>query len=68
MLIWRRYKILHAALFPPELSFHPNVIQYLFNYGSLYGEGPLLPSLHAQLNVWDDDISAGSCTLASVKK
>lgn len=35
MLIWRRYKILCAALFPLEMSFQPIVIQYLFNYGSL---------------------------------
>lgn len=29
MLICRRYKILYATLIPLELSFHPNVIQYL---------------------------------------
>lgn len=51
MLIWRRYKALHAALFPLELSLHLSVSQYLFNYGSLEGDGPTLPSLHAQFNV-----------------
>lgn len=59
---------MHAALFPLELSFHPNKIQYLFNYGPLQGEGPTRPSLGAQFNVWEDDISAGSCALCSVKE
>ena len=68
MLIGRRYKILYATLIPLELSFHPNVIQYLFNYGSLEGDGPPLPSLHAHFNVWEDDISAGPCALCSVEE
>lgn len=59
---------MHAALFPLELPFHPNMIQYLFNHGSLQGEGPTRPSLGAQFNVWEDDISAGSCALCSVKE
>lgn len=50
---------------PLELSFLPNMIQYLFNYGSLQEEGPARPSLHARFNAWGDDIS---CALCSVKE
>lgn len=62
-------KLAHAALFHPELSSHPNMIQYLFNYGALQGEGLLHPSRRAHFNVGGGDgISAGSCALCSVKE